>query len=200
MRLEKLFGSGPATLAADVVVATLVVLFIALGLAVTDAAEELTTLSDGVSDAGGAVTSSGEAIGGVDVPVVGEQLAGAGEEIRMAGEEVQRRGDDSREQIEDFARLLGLVVAGVPMLLLLGYYLPPRLSRAGEVRALKSLQRIAGDDPRFVEFLARRAAEQLPYRRLRRISDRPWADLDEGRHSELAKGELRRMGVMRTRL
>ena len=200
MNVQKMLGSGPSTLVVDVLVAAWVVLCVLLGIAVADAAMELTALSDGVRDAGGAVVSSGEAIGGVEIPVVGEAFKDVGTQISDTGREVASGGDASRESIEDFARVLGFAVAAIPAIPVLAYYLPPRLGRGREIRAVKSMRSAAGDDPLFVEFLARRAVEQLPYRRLRKISDRPWLDLLEGRHDELAKAELRRVGVIRTRL
>ena len=86
------------------------------------------------------------------------------------------------------------------MLPVLLYYLPPRLRRGREIRAVNRMRGAAGDDPLFVEFLARRATEQLSYRELGRVSDRPWRDLEEGRHVPLAEAELRRVGILRPRL
>ena len=200
MRRQRLFASAPATLTLDAIVVLWVALCIALGLVVADAVEELTALSDGIASAGGAIRTSGEAIGGVELPVVGEPLAGAGQEIQETGRGVESSGRDAREEIEDFARLLGAALAIIPMAPVLLLYLPPRLRRGREIRALRRMQRAAGDDPSFVEFLARRAAGQLSYRELGRLSERPWRDLEEGTHLPLAEAELRRVGVLRPRL
>ncbi len=198
--MNRPFASAPITLLLDLLVAAWIVACIAFGVLVADGVEELTVLSDGISDAGGAVVSSGEAIGGAELPVVGKPFGGVGEEISEAGREVQGGGESSREDIESLARLLGVALALIPMLPVLLHYLPPRLTRGREIRAVKRMRGTAGDDPVFVEFLARRATERLSYRELRRVSDRPWLDLEEGRHVPLAEAELRRVGILRPRL
>ena len=48
-----------------------------------------------------------------------------------------------------------------------------------------------------LEMLARRAAEQLPFRTLRRASPDPWADIGAERFEDLAAIELDRLGVPR---
>lgn len=195
--MNRPFSSAPTTLLLDLLVAAWIVACIAFGVFVANGVEELTVLSDGISDAGGAVVSSGDAIGDAELPVVGNAFAGVGEEISKAGREVQGGGESSRADIERLARLLGIALALIPMLPVLLHYLPPRLTRGREIRAVKRMRGTAGDDPLFVEFLARRATEQLPYRQLRKISDRPWLDLEEGRHVPLAEAELRRVGILR---
>lgn len=195
--MNRPFSSAPTTLLLDLLVAAWIVACIAFGVFVANGVEELTVLSDGISDAGGAVVSSGDAIGGAELPVVGNAFAGVGEEISKAGREVQGGGESSRADIERLARLLGIALALIPMLPVLLHYLPPRLTRGREIRAVKRMRGTAGDDPLFVEFLARRATEQLPYRQLRKVSDRPWLDLEEGRHVPLAEAELRRVGILR---
>lgn len=195
--MNRPFSSAPTTLLLDLLVAAWIVACIAFGVFVANGVEELTVLSDGISDAGGAVVSSGDAIGGAELPVVGKAFGGVGEEISQAGREVQGGGESSRADIERLARLLGIALALIPMLPVLLHYLPPRLTRGREIRAVKRMRGTAGDDPLFVEFLARRATEQLPYRQLRKVSDRPWLDLEEGRHVPLAEAELRRVGILR---
>ncbi len=195
--MNRSFISAPTTLLLDLLVAAWIVACIALGVFVADGVEELTVLSDGIADAGGAVVSSGDAIGGAELPVVGKPFGGVGEEISQAGRDVQGGGESSRETIERLARLLGIALALIPMLPVLLHYLPTRLTRGREIRAVKRMRGTAGDDPLFVEFLARRATEQLSYRQLRRVSDRPWRDLEEGRHVPLAEAELRRVGILR---
>ncbi len=46
-------------------------------------------------------------------------------------------------------------------------------------------------------FLAHRAAHHLSYRRLRKVTEEPWSDLEAGRYDALARAELHRMGVAR---
>ena len=63
------------------------------------------------------------------------------------------------------------------------------------MRAVRTAADQAGDDPVFAELLARRAAVQLPMRRLVAVSPEPWRDLAEGRFEPLARAELERLGV-----
>jgi hypothetical protein len=91
--------------------------------------------------------------------------------------------------------LLGIAVALLPSIPVLAFYLPARLQRLREARALRRAVRMHGHDPEFHAFLARRAVEALGYHQLRRVSSFPWRDLAEGRCAPLATAELRRLGV-----
>jgi len=200
MRRQRQFSGGPLTLLADLLVVLWVVLWLMAGLAVADATEELTVLGDGVAEAGGGVIESGKTIGSIDIPVVGGGFNEAGEQLQKAGRDIEDTGRDTSESVIDLSRLLGLAVTLLGIAPLLIYYLPPRLARAGEALAFKRMLREGAQEPGLEEFLARRAAHHLPYRRLRKISEAPWRDLDAGRHRALAEAELRRMGVARRRL
>jgi hypothetical protein len=45
------------------------------------------------------------------------------------------------------------------------------------------------------EYLARQAADDLPFRKLRTISDDPWEDIRQGRYEALARVELDRLDL-----
>jgi hypothetical protein len=76
----------------------------------------------------------------------------------------------------------------------LDLYLPLRLARSREARGLRRL--LAGSpDPLLVEHLARAALRRVPYSELRRLSDQPWREVEQGRHVPLAAAELRRLGL-----
>ncbi len=200
MKNPRPFGSAPVTLLLDILVVAWVVACILFGMLVADGVEELTVLSDGITGAGSAVVRSGDAIGGAELPVVGKPFGGVGEEIAQAGREVEGGGRSSRADIETLARLLGIALALIAMLPVLINYLPQRLTRGRELHAVRRMRRSAGGDPLFVEFLARRATERLSYRQLRKVSETPWRDLAEGRYTELAEAELKRVGLTRTAL
>lgn len=88
-------------------------------------------------------------------------------------------------------------MAAAPTLPLLALYLPLRASRIREVRAVRrAMQRPSGERV-FDEFLARRAAERLPYGVLLAVSPDPWEDLKMGRYGPLADAELRRLRIRR---
>lgn len=78
---------------------------------------------------------------------------------------------------------------------------PPITSAAAAATAighqLRRLRRMLTGtvDPMLVEHLARAAVARVPYAELRRISRRPWQDLELGRHHDLAGAELRRLGL-----
>jgi len=187
--------SGPALFLLDLLVLGWVVLFAFLGVLVYDAVQELAALSTSVTTAGGAVDDTGRAIGSLDVPLVGRVLEGVGQEIQEAGRSVIGTAATARESIDRLALIGGLLVAILPSLPLLAYYGPPRLVRAREARAVAAALEEGAGDPLLERFLAQRAAVNLSFRELRRVSVRPWRDIEEGRVGKLAAAELRRVGV-----
>jgi hypothetical protein len=60
--------------------------------------------------------------------------------------------------------------------------------------ARRSLAKFGGD-PRFQEFLARRAIERLPYEDIMAVSAHPWDDMKQGRFAALATAELHRLEI-----
>lgn len=186
---------GPALVALDVLVVLWIVLFVYLGVITTDAVNDLTDLTRSVSTAGRAVDDSGRALGSIDIPLVGGALDASAEQIRAAGQSVIAGGASSAAAVERLALLLGILVAAVPILPVVSSYGPPRVGRALEVRAVTRVLDAGVGDPLLPGFLATRAAHHLSYRELRRVSPSPWRDLEEGRFSELAAAELRRVGL-----
>jgi len=77
-----------------------------------------------------------------------------------------------------------------------GLYVPLRVSWDRDVRAALKALRESGDDPTFREFLARRAAERLPFHQLVDVSSDPWRDLERGHYDALSRAELRRLGIV----
>jgi hypothetical protein len=172
-----------ATLAGDVAVLLLVLLFAWLGGLVHDRVDELGALGRGVSDTGRSVEGGlGRAAGAVqDVPLVGGQVAGA---LRDAGRGTGGRavaaGEEGERTARELADLAGWLTFGIPALLLLSRVLPPRIA---QVRAMTAAERIvgAGDDPQRRALLAQRAAFGLPYGTLVRHTRDPLGDLAAGR-------------------
>ena len=187
--------SGPALVALDLLVLGWVVLFVFLGVLMYDAVQELAALSTSVTTAGRAVDDTGRAIGSLDVPLVGGVLGGVGQQIQDAGRSVIGTASTAREGIDRLALITGLLVAVLPSLPLLAYYAPPRLMRARETHAVRATLEEGAGDPLLERFLAQRAAVNLSFRELRRVSVTPWRDIEEGRVEDLAAAELRRVGV-----
>jgi len=188
---------GRAVLLTDALALAWVMLWILLGLVVAEAVRELTGLTDGFALIGESLGDAADAVAAIELPLVGGGLDGAAGSLRDAGRDVAASGESSRASIERTAAVLGLAVALVPSLPLVIGYLPPRLGRARETGALRQLLRDGAGDPALERFLAHRAVETLTYRELRRVSPRPWRDLEEGRYEALADAELDRLGVRR---
>ena len=201
-----------ATIAGDLGIVLLLLLFAWLGLKVHDTVAELAVLGRGVQEAGttvgttatdaaGAVRSGFEAAAGAveSTPVVGGRIA---EGLRSAGEgaaaPVQRRGQEQARRLVEAgrdgerralatARLLGWLTFLTPAILLLSRVIPPRVRQA---RALDAAQRVLvgeGLDPDRERALAARAAFSLPYATLRRHTEDPFGDLIARRHDGLIR-------------
>jgi hypothetical protein len=180
----------------DVAAVAWIVVWLALAWFVVGGVRELHRLSDGVGDTAAAIRSSGEVIGSLgDVPVLGDKADDAAKQIGEAGDSVEHQAGDGRAAIDRVSLIVGGAVAALGILPLLWSYGPPRLARHREVRGLRELLAAGGGAAGVDEFLARRAAYSLSYRSLRRITDDPARDLEEGRFGPLAAAELRRLGI-----
>ncbi len=187
--------TGRKVLILDALVAVWVLAWIVVGVLAAETVGQLTDVSGTFGTVGGAVGSVGATLGGVDVPLLSTPLEGAGEAIETAGRDIVAGGSSLRETIERISVGAGLVTALIPALSLLLLYGPARLERARETGALRALLRTAGNDPAFESFLAGRALEHASYRRLRRLSARPWEVEAAATRRALADEELRRLGV-----
>lgn len=199
-RLEASLPRGRRLLALDVALAAWSLAWIAAAVAIALEVQDLGELSDTVGTVGGAAEASGAAFGLLgDLPFVGDAvaatLAAPAEEIQEAGRSAQESAAATRRSVDILSVLLGLAVALIPTAPLLGAYVPTRVARASEARAVEAARRRAGDDPSFRELLARRAAQNLPFRELDRVSPEPWRDLADGRFDRLARAELERLGL-----
>jgi hypothetical protein len=191
-------ASGRRVLVVDILVLGWLLTWALIGIAVFHDVRKLATLSDTVSSAGTAVGETGRALHALEsVPFVGDRVAGIARRVDTAAEQAVRSGRESRATVHDLSLLLGISVALAPTVPVLAMYLPFRLSRGRETRAILRAATRAGGEPLFEEFLARRAVENLPYHRLRAITPTPWQDLEAGRHTALADAELRRLGLRR---
>jgi hypothetical protein len=183
----------------DALVALWAFAWILVGVLVAATVVQLTELTGAFRSVGGAITGVGETLGGVDVPILGGPLEGASEAVRDAGRGVTARGEAVRGDIERASVVLGAAVALGPILLVVLAYGPARAVRAREAGALRRLLDAGAGDPEFEALLAQRALTSLSFRRLRRVSARPWED-DLTTRRALAEEELRRLGVSRSRL
>jgi hypothetical protein len=182
----------------DAIVVAWMVAWILIGLAVARDVRKLATLSDTVTTAGTAVGETGRALHALEkLPFVGDRIAGIARRVDAAAGQAIRSGRESGKTAHDLSVLLGVSVAVAPTVPVLAMYLPFRVSRGREARAIRRAAARAVGEPMFEEYLAHRAVENLPYHRLRAITPNPWRDLEAGRHTALADAELRRLGIRR---
>jgi hypothetical protein len=184
-----------ATLAGDVALLLLLLIFAWLGTRVHAAVDELAGLGRGVVSAGGSVQSAfGTAADGVaSLPLVGgelaEQLRAAG---RGAGGEVIAAGRSGQQEVHDLAGTLGWLTFLVPSALALLQFVP---GRAAQVRRLTAGRRALDRTSAPPQLLAMRAVFSLPDPDLLRHTPDPFGDLDRGEYDALVAAALEDAGL-----
>jgi hypothetical protein len=186
-----------ATFLRDVLVVVLLVLFAWIGLAVHEAVDDLAVLGEGVQDAGGAVLGGFESAADAvdDTPLIGDELAGALEGAGAGtGGNVVELGERGESSVHRLANILGLIVFGLPALLVLLWYLPRRIE---QVRRLHDAGLVLGEhvDPARRRVVAMRAAFSLPYGRLLEYTRDPLGDLAAERYDPLIAAALEDAGL-----
>jgi hypothetical protein len=182
----------------DLVLALWVALWIVLGIQVRNEVRGLTELSDTVEAVGNTLDQAGRQLDTLKgLPFVGNRIHEVGQQLAVAARSAIHSGESSRSHVNSLSVLLGVAVAVAPTLPLVVLYVPMRRTRIQEVRAVQKAMRQPSGDRVFDEFLARRAAERVPYDVLLAVSPDPWDDLKEGRYGPLADAELRRLGIRR---
>jgi hypothetical protein len=180
----------------DVALAIWVAAWVGLGVAIGIEVHGLTNLSHTVVVDGRAVETVGKSLEPLgSVPLVGSGIRRESRAVQQAGASAVRGGQTSGSSIRALSVLLAIAVALLPSVPVFGFYLPMRLERRRESRALREAVRKYGDDPAFRAFLARRAQEALSYARLRHVAAVPWAPPSDGDSAALAGAELDRLGV-----
>ncbi len=181
-----------AQTALDLLLILWTALWIALGVRVAHEVRGLAELSTTVGSVGRAMTSVADTLRGL--PLIGDQIAGPAQDVRDAGQDAVASARTARANARSVGDLIGVSIALIPSVPVLILYIPGRIAGARERRALE-LAVVEGPSPWLEELLARRALMHLPYRRLRRISEDPLADLRAGRTRALADAELEWFGV-----
>lgn len=183
-------------LAVDLVVVVWILAWLFVGMRVHDEVEGLTELSQTISQAGGAVEETGRALGALNLPLVGDRIDDAAQRAIEVGRDTRLSGRTARDSISDLSTLLGTAVALIPLSPILFLYLPLRLGRIRERRAMRRLIENFGDEPELERLLAHRALQTMSYRRLEHeVGGRFWVDLAEGRYGDLAAAERRRLNL-----
>lgn len=185
----------------DAALAVWVAAWIGLGVAIGVNVHGLTALSHTAVQDGRAIASVGHSLRSLgDVPFIGAQIARDAAQVEQAGASAAHAGQVGGQSVEALSVLLAIAVALLPSIPVVGFYLPARLDRHREARALREAVRRHAGDPEFQAFLARRALAALSYHQLRSVSSRPWADIQDGGSAALAAAELQRLGIDPTQL
>lgn len=179
----------------DVVAVVTVAAFTTLGLAVGLQLWNVAQVHRGLLDVATALESTGQAVGLVaELPLIGPNARPLEGDIARAADEVRVSAGLARDATRAVAVGVGATIALLVWVPVAVLYLPLRLARRRELRGLR--RQLAGPvDPMLIEHLARTAVRRVPFGELRRITPRPWHDLERGRHTHLAAAELRRLGV-----
>ena len=182
----------------DVGVIVWVVVWMALGVLIWHDISAQTQLSGDVIKVGTAVNETGQALSVVGgLPLVGGSIGDFAAKIEKLGAEVAASGQESQAGIERIAVIAGLGVGILPAALALFLYVPVRVRWRRYVGAVARALPGAAGDPVFEQYLARRAADALPWDRLRALSDDPWRAIASGDCRVLADAELARLGLRR---
>jgi hypothetical protein len=183
----------------DAGVAIWIAVWIVLGVLIWSDISAQAQLSTDVIKVGAAVKDTGQALGVVGgLPLVGGQIGDFADRIEGVGAEVEASGQESRRGIERTAVIAGLGVGILPAALVLLIYVPARLRWRRYVGAIAAALPGAAHDPAFEQYLARRAADALPWDHLQSITRDPWGDIRRGECRALADAELERLGLHRT--
>ena len=184
-------------LAIDVLVVLWTLAWVVLGITVGSFVARLGAAGEGLEDAGGAIVRAGDSVDSLaDLPLVGEGFDTLAGEIRGLGRDTSERGRSIRVDVDRLAVLVGAGLALGPTIPVLVLWVPPRLSRERERRALTRSLR-AGDGLAMA-YLANRAVATRGFRELQRVSDDPVGDLTSGRYDALAKLELDHLSLRPT--
>jgi hypothetical protein len=136
--LHSLLPSRRAQLAIDAVLAAWAVLWVCLGIAIANEVRGLRQLSGTVTKIGGALQQTGQTLDGLaDAPLVGDRVGAAATQIRDAGSSTIESGRISRSSIHDLSWMLGVFVAVIPTVPILGLYVPLRVAVERERRAAR---------------------------------------------------------------
>lgn len=180
--------------AIDLLVILWTAAWLVLGIAVGTFVEQLGAVGQGMQDTGRAIGRAGDAVGQLsDVPLVGEGFDAIAQEIQQIGSETAENGRSVEDDVDSLAVLIGAGLALGPTLPILALWVPPRVSRERDRRALR--KSLKSDDRIALAYLANRAVATRLFRELRKASDDPVADLAAGRYEALAALELEHLSL-----
>lgn len=198
--MMKLYADSPtrrgAQIAGDLALVLFVVLCAAAARKVHDAALKLAVPGRQIESSASNMASQLHEAGGAlsSVPLVGDSVSSPFDGASGAAAALASAGQRQEQAATTLANWLGVVVVLVPVLLVLAFYLPPRIRF---VRRATAAQRLldAGAGP---DLFALRALANQPLRVLARVDPDPaagWRRSDPAVVERLARLELRDMGL-----
>jgi hypothetical protein len=147
----------------------------------------LRTLSHTVVTAGAATESTGHALAAVGhLPFVGGRISQLAAQAVAAGASARAGGVSTAPTIDHLAVVLGIAIALIPTVPLLGLYVPLRHGWRRDRRAVRRAVARWDGEPGLEAYLAQRALAHLPFEEFRALDQ-----------DELAAAELRRLGLDR---
>ena len=179
--------------APDLLVVAWAVLWIALAIGVVQSTRDVAKLGGTVSQTGSAVSQVGSLMN--DIPLLPSDVSGASGSVQAAGASAQVNGAEGEDAANRLGIYLGIAIAIIPSVPIIGLYLPIRITRVRERRVAQRALALHGHDPQFQQFLARRAIEKLEYEDIMAVSAHPWDDMEQGRFTALASAELHRLEI-----
>jgi hypothetical protein len=179
----------------DILLSVWVAGWVAVGILIGIDVHHLGRLTTTVSNAGKALQQAGGGLRSLSgVPFIGHTLGGLAGQLSRAGHTAGRNAFAARTSIDQLSYLLAIAVVIIPGTPVFGIYLPFRLGRLFEARAVRSALRHGANRRLLERYLANRALTNLPYHQLEEISHEPWEDVEQGRFTNLAQAELARLG------
>jgi hypothetical protein len=191
---------GSLQILGDAVVLVWVVGWVLVGRFVKDAMDEIAKLGYGIQTGAGGVANGlhkagSEASG---VPLVGDKLSSPFNQAGGAAGSLAHSGQQFGDRLTWLGTPLAVLIAGLPILLVVAFWLPLRWRYARRAGATVELART----PQGRDVLALRALANEPVARLTAISADPvgdWRRENPEVVSRLAGVEMRRRGVRRRR-
>jgi hypothetical protein len=173
-----------------------VALWVRVGFWVRDLIDVLSRPADRVGDAGSRLdrdlTSLASAVG--DIPLVGARIRAPVESMRTPAREMTRMSSDLATSIHHLATVVGVLVALIPIVLVVGTWLFLRVRFVRRARAAAAFIDADAD----LDLFALRAMANQPMHRLARITPDPagaWRNRDPAVLRALAALELRDTGL-----
>ncbi|MGQ0717836.1 MAG: hypothetical protein ACT4NP_11095 [Pseudonocardiales bacterium] len=179
----------------DVLSVVIVIGFAAFGLFAGLHLWGLAGLHRGLLGAASGLESTGRALASLaDLPLVGDAAQRQADNVVRTAAEVRTGALAVRDSVQVMAIVVGVAIALLAVVPVALLYLPLRLARRRQLSELRGMLAEPAE-PMLIEHLAREAVRRLPYGELRRVSQHPWRDLEQGDHVHLASAELRRLGL-----